>query len=329
MEEIPDYIQTILLRKFQGASAKGDDKIIGDWLSRHPEHREEISQLTATWHRANEWAEEMDFDTDTAWLNVNQRVRLSTEKGNGTAGTVLRINFFVKIAVAAAIAVGFIFFGWWQYNRQQEVFTTVTATADQHLTLPDGTTVWLRKGTIFSYPGVFHAKERKVYLSGEAFFDVKTVVQQPFQVETQKGMITVLGTSFVVNTANQQERVAVVTGKVLFADKAYPEKQCTLSAHEEALFTGKTFERKTFTSSPLQWQQDELSFTSAALKEVVKTLTIYYGNPVKIDTTQESGAGEIHITASFTKEPLSEVIDEIVKLTGLHYRNQQDTIILY
>lgn len=329
MEELPDYIQTILLRKFHGVSTKADDKIIADWLSRYPAHNEEINQLTATWHQANEWAQETEFDTATAWSKVDQRVTLATEKTNGPTGTMLWINSFLKIAAVAAIAAGFIFCGWWQYNHRKEILTTISATADQHITLSDGTTVWLRKGAIISFPEIFHAEERKVHLSGEAFFDVKTIVRQPFRVETQKGLITVLGTSFLINAANQQERVAVITGKVLFADKAYPQKQCTLSAHEEALFTGKAFERKTFTGSPLQWQRDELSFTGATLKDVVKTLTLYYGSPVKIDTTQESGAGEIIITASFTKEPLSEVVDEMTKLTGLHYRSRQDTIILY
>ncbi|NLU91973.1 FecR family protein [Chitinophaga sp. Ak27] len=329
MEQLPDHIKKLLLRKLHGISAKADDKIIADWASQDPAYEEEIAQLTTTWRMTDEWLEEKEFDTSSAWSKIDQRIALATEKKNDTTNTVFWMNTLLKTLVAAAIVAGFIFGGWFWYNKRQESFTIITAATDQHITLSEGTTVWLRKGATIRFPQIFKADERKIYLSGEAYFDVKTIIQQPFRIETGKGLITVLGTSFLVNAGQQHERVAVVTGKVLFADKDHPQKRCTLSANEEAIFTGETFERKTFTSSPLQWQQEELSFRSTSLKEVIQTLTIFYNHPVKIDSTQTPGAGEISITASFGKESLYQAVDEIAKLTGLHYRQQQDTLILY
>lgn len=329
MQELPDHIKDILLRKLHGEAAEADEKLIAYWVSQYPSGQEEIDQLLATWQQTDKWAEELTFDTNTAWAKVHERITVSQTHKNNTPGNIFNIRSVFKIAVAAAVIAGLIFGGWWLHNKQQQSFTTITATADQHLSLPEGTTVWLRKGASIRFPVAFNGKERRIRLSGEAFFDVKTIAEQPFLVETSKGLITVLGTSFLVNAGPKEERAAVITGKILFAAKDHPQKNCILSAHEEALFNGEAFERKTFTSSPLQWQQEELSFNSIPLKEMTQTLTIYYNTPVNIDSSKNPGVGEIVITASFENESLVQAIEEITKLTGLHYRQNQDSIIIY
>ncbi|MBO9729817.1 MAG: FecR family protein [Chitinophaga sp.] len=328
MQELPNHIIDTLLKKLHGTSTKADDKLIADWMSNHPADQDHIHQFLDTWKQTDEWAAENTFDTTFAWSKVNDRITLNNEFANNTSNKTFRMRPLLKLIAAAAI-VSFIFSGWWLFNKSRPAFNTITATADQHLTLSDGTKVWLRKGASISFPKEFTDNKRKIQLSGEAFFDVKTVADQPFLIETKKGLITVLGTSFLVNAGAKGERVAVVTGKIRFADRNDPQKSCILSAHEEALFSGETFDKKTFTGTNLQWQEEELSFGGIRLKEIVESLTIYYSTAVKIDSTQESGIGEIAITASFNKESLIQVVDELTKLTGLHYRQKQDTIILY
>lgn len=329
MEELPDYIKKILLRQFKGEPAKVDSKIIKDWIQQHPAQKREIEELTTTWQSSNELLKEPEFDAATAWIKLDQRIATETEKKNDPSRSVFWINTLAKVMIAAAIVAGFIVAGWWMHRHRQDALTTVAALTDQHLSLPDGTSVWLRKGASIRFPNVFNNHERKVLLTGEAFFDVKPANNQPFRIETGKGLIEVLGTSFLVNAGSQQERVAVVTGKVLFADKDHPQRQCILTANEEAVFTGAAFERKTFTDHRLPWETDELNFQESSLKQVTETLTIYYDSPVKIDTTLTSGVAHLTISASFKNQALKQVVEEITKLTGTHYRNHQDTIILY
>jgi ferric-dicitrate binding protein FerR (iron transport regulator) len=328
MEELPDYMKKILFRQFKGEPAKVDSSIIKDWIRRHPAQKQEIEELTATWQLSNELLQEPEFDAAAAWIKLDRRIAIETEKKNDTTRPVFRITTIAKVMVAAIVA-GLIIAGWWMHRHRQDALTTVAALTDQHLSLPDGTAVWLRKGATIRFPGVFSTRERKILLTGEAFFDVKPADKQPFRIETGKGLIEVLGTSFLVNAGSQQERVAVVTGKVLFAAKDHPQQQCILTANEEAVFTGAAFERKTFTDHRLPWETDELNFQETSLKQVTESLTIYYDSPVKIDTTLASGIERLTITGSFKNQTLSQVLEEITKLTGTHYRNHQDTIILY
>lgn len=328
MEALPEYIKKILLRQLKGESAKVDSGIIKDWIEQQPEQKREIEQLIATWQLSNELLKEPEFDIAAAWMNLDKRITTEKEKKRHIFPPVFRISSLQKM-IAAAIIAGCIIAGGWMYYRQHNALTTVVVATDQHLSLPDGTTVWLRKGASIRFPRAFEGRERKVALTGEAFFDVKPADNQPFRIETGKGLIEVLGTSFLVNAGSRQERVAVVTGKVLFADKDHPQNQCILTANEEAVFTGAAFERNAFANHHLPWGKNELNFQEASLEQVTETLTIYYNSPVKIDTTLITNARRLAITASFKEQALTQVVEEITKLTGLHYKHHQDTIVLY
>ncbi len=55
------------------------------------------------------------------------------------------------------------------------------------------------------YPVKFDEKERKVYLSGEAYFEVAKDPERPFFVEMEGVEVRVYGTSFNVNTHQERE----------------------------------------------------------------------------------------------------------------------------
>ena len=82
--------------------------------------------------------------------------------------------------------------------------------------LADGTKVWLNSASRLIYPQSFMGKERRVVLSGEAFFDVAHDAERPFIVETSRMNVKVLGTRFNVNDYDDNEEVSttLVNGSV-------------------------------------------------------------------------------------------------------------------
>mgnify|MGYP002557141167 CR=1 FL=1 len=69
------------------------------------------------------------------------------------------------------------------------------------LTLSDGTRVWLNSDTQLKYPSTFKGqKSRKVWLTGEAYFEVAKDPEHPFYVSTGQVDVRVYGTQFNVNT---------------------------------------------------------------------------------------------------------------------------------
>ncbi|MGJ1267619.1 FecR family protein [Sphingobacterium spiritivorum] len=69
------------------------------------------------------------------------------------------------------------------------------------ITLSDGTKIWLNASSSIRYPLSFsNQKERKVELIGEAYFEVKKNVDQPFIVTSRNQEVKVLGTHFNINS---------------------------------------------------------------------------------------------------------------------------------
>ena len=83
------------------------------------------------------------------------------------------------------------------------------------LRLADGTTVILNSETRIRFPNSFIGTERKIFLSGEAYFNVARDETRPFLVEFLGGSVRVLGTQFNVKAYMGQNIFAtLVSGKV-------------------------------------------------------------------------------------------------------------------
>jgi ferric-dicitrate binding protein FerR (iron transport regulator) len=79
------------------------------------------------------------------------------------------------------------------------------------LTLTDGTKVWLNTGSSLTYPVAFAGKERKVAITGEAYFEVTDNARMPFTVEKLHDdvKILVLGTHFNVNAYDDETAMKI------------------------------------------------------------------------------------------------------------------------
>ena len=87
--------------------------------------------------------------------------------------------------------------------------------------LGDGTHIWVNSGSRLVYPSSFGNKKRKVFLMGEAYFEVANNTGKPFRVETSELDVDVLGTSFNVSSYQEDKSIetVVVEGKVQIRKK--------------------------------------------------------------------------------------------------------------
>ena len=87
------------------------------------------------------------------------------------------------------------------------------------ITLSDGTIVYLNAESELRYPVKFVGEDRRVYLSGEAYFDVVHDKAHPFVVDVKNSTVRVLGTSFDVRAYADEDEVltTLVQGSVRFS----------------------------------------------------------------------------------------------------------------
>lgn len=76
---------------------------------------------------------------------------------------------------------------------------------DFNITLADGSVAWLNTESMLEFPAVFAGSERKVTLSGEAFFEVASDKTHPFKVTTAEGAeVVATGTQFAVKAYHDE-----------------------------------------------------------------------------------------------------------------------------
>lgn len=84
------------------------------------------------------------------------------------------------------------------------------------ITLSDGSRVWLNNESSIRFPLAFGSEERKVVITGEAYFEVAKDARKPFIVEAGEMEVEVLGTQFNVNSYSEEPviRTTLLEGKV-------------------------------------------------------------------------------------------------------------------
>lgn len=75
------------------------------------------------------------------------------------------------------------------------------------LVLPDGSKVWLNSSSSIRFPTAFNGDERKVELTGEAYFEVAKNAAKPFKVSVKEMEVQVLGTHFNIMAYDDEKSI--------------------------------------------------------------------------------------------------------------------------
>lgn len=179
------------------------------------------------WEELRKMGGDNEVDVDRAWTKVLSRIKESGETEIKAPAKVvpLRTNL-MKIAAAAIVILGLGIAGLYiTGNGILSKKISVTTDINQknlEVTLPDGSIVILNRETILSYRASFGKRDRRVFLSGEAFFDIEPDRVNPFIIDAGKAKVKVLGTSFNVITSNPDSAVEVFvkSGQVMLSDNS-------------------------------------------------------------------------------------------------------------
>lgn len=136
---------------------------------------------------------------------------------------------------------------------------------DRQITLADGTKVRLSQSSVLLYPSSFQGSaERKVFLTGEAFFDIKHDDKQPFHVSTPYFEITDLGTSFAVSSYTNEDEVSATlkTGKIELRVVGQDDKVYSMNPNDQLIYNVKT---KAITIHQVAADDDGLNWRNKAI----------------------------------------------------------------
>ena len=194
--------------------------------------------------------------------------------------------------------------------------------------LPDGSQVWLNSETTIRFPVRFAAGKREVQLCGEAFFKVCRDTTAPFQVSTENGEITVLGTSFNVSTYREDNywQTTLVEGSVRIAEQG---RTVVLKPSEQYTVDRCSGQRKVASVDAglyTSWVDGKFYFKAYTFEEIVKKLERWYDFTM---VYQDEEVKQMRFTGSINKHsPVTEVLRFLEMTTGIRFKVEGKQIVV-
>jgi ferric-dicitrate binding protein FerR (iron transport regulator) len=249
------------------------------------------------------------------------------------------------LGAVAAAALVLLWFGWMEESQLKPAENYAELTAFKKLiehinstdssirfALPDSSTVALSPGSRFSYASGFtDSATRDIYLSGEAFFEVRKNADKPFRVFSNNLVTRVLGTSFLVRAFETEKDINVVvrSGKVNVFH--LQQEGVLLTANQQAVFSKKKKSLiKKLTDNPVIIRPDiktgQLKFEDRPVSDVLEMLKVAYGLDINYDAERLKGCS---ITADLSEETIYKKLDLICRVINADYEIINSEVYIY
>lgn len=314
-------VETLLDRYLKGETSKDENKHIEKWL-------EENDNPGTRWLS-------MDSNDKDQWLSgIFNDIQESKNKSKVVVLLPRRRNWKAIVAIAATITVilGLYFkLPVFRNNLNPLQFTAMNVPIHQkkELILADGSKVWINESSELKYPKEFSGQIREVYLSGEAYFDIKHDPSKPFIIHTGKITTTVLGTAFNIKEDPELHTVVVTVtrGKVGVANGnkqlgiITPNQQISFNLSDQ-----KAVQTLVDASQVIAWKEKDLHFDNITFAEAAAQLQQRFH--IKISFTNEKLKNCQFTGTALNGEKLDKILKVICIFNNATYKKDTDGNIL-
>ncbi len=155
---------------------------------------------------------------------------------------------------------------------------TVPRCCEYRMVLADGTQVWLNSDSELRFPVNFTGNERRVFLKGEAFFQVAKDEMKPFRVETGVLEIEALGTQFDVSAYQDDGKwmTTLVEGRVRVSDRD-ARQTCILEPGKQALLHNNMLTVSDVNVEEITgWKEGRFVFRNMTMENIARQLERWY-----------------------------------------------------
>lgn len=243
------------------------------WISNNPEKKDVVNQ-------AKNVVLGVSFNKDFVnqkkvaleWAKLESKIKAKNKPIKRKIPSLKQFSFAVTILVLISTGLYFI-------KKNQKITHKTNYGEILTIKLQDGSDVTLNSNSSISY---YKDKTRKVWLSGEAFFQVdkKIATKAKFWVITKDLSVEVYGTSFNVNSKNKKTDVFLEEGNIWLSlkngknKKMIPGNYISYSAKEDKILENISITNATIKTS---WKNGSLIFEGLSLEKAMKKIEEAYG----------------------------------------------------
>jgi transmembrane sensor len=268
---------------------------------------------------------------------IEDQLRYDLRQELSTIRKINRERTGWQIGIAASILLCVV--SLWLLSRHNEipkaeptnlVSTTKNVALGQidSVLLSDGTKVWLNAGSKIEYPEKFDGGERKVKISGEAFFDVTHNAKVPFVIETEQKQVKVYGTSFNVKSYKDEKfTVAVKNGKV-GVKEVNGDKEWLLTKNDLITYSEKSkviLLKNQNLETVLAWKQGDIIFDGKSLNEILPAIQRKYNIKIKLS---HPDIGELQMIGRYKNTSLTTLLEAMKFSLNIGYEKKGGLILI-
>jgi transmembrane sensor len=187
------------------------------------------------------------------------------------------------------------------------------------IVLPDGTRVYLNSESSLQYPVKFVGNERKVKLTGEAYFEVAKNAKMPFRVNvSDKQTVEVLGTHFNISAYKDESTVKTTllegSVKILYRDKEALLKPGQIAVNN--YFSSEFNIHQANINEIMAWRNGVFVFNDENIVSLMKRVSRWYD----IDVTFKGDMSNINIIGNYSRgKTLSGLLKNIQLTNKVHF----------
>ncbi len=194
-----------------------------------------------------------------------------------------------------------------------------------HLTLADGTQVWLNAASSLRYPTTFTGKERKVELTGEAYFEVIHNNKMPFKVIANGQEIEDIGTHFNVNAYTDElvTKTTLLEGAVKVSQNK--NSKFLTPGQQVSINTSGTFNiSEPDLDEVVAWKNGMFQFNDVDIESVMRQIARWYN----VDVSFEGTIPTYTVHGKISRNSNASQVLKILELGGINFKIEGRKIIL-
>lgn len=320
----------MIVRYFNGKCQDDEKRQIIRWANESDEYARQLFEWEELYFLGKRADESEKIKLQQAERRLFERIREEEKAGNGTR-KVFRLSVWMKYAEVIALVVAFSGLGvWYLGDGLRDEWKTV-ATAEGkvvEVVLPDSSRVWVNENSVLEYPERFTEKNRRLRLSGEAYFEVTKDRHKPFIVCGEDMNVQVLGTKFNFKNAPTCRIVeaSLLEGEIK-AEGVHTEGTITLSPGQKVELNKGTGQMKVMATDAMLdavWHSDMVRLQNAGIIRIARLLEEIYDVTVILSPDVEKVAtysGELK-----KKGTATEMLDALKQTLHIEYKKHNDVI---
>ncbi len=321
----------LIVRYLEHRCSEVEKKKVEEWIRASESNQEMFETAKRIWSATE--AQPHLWRTDAAWQKISTRLKEkevakilplhnTVQKETFEYSHKSRFSWVFRYVAMIIVIIGISWMGVQLFyssdhpavvaSLYQKVITTQKGQRKK-LTLKDGTQIVLAPDSRLKIEKDYNQNERRVYLEGEAYFQVTYNKEHPFRVETAKSIAHDLGTVFNIKAYPKDERVriVVVEGKVGFQPKGnVSQKKMMVLKRGNSLsynnISGKLAVSNIKIDRYVNWVNGVLDIDNQTFVGLTKDLERWYNVRIEV---RDTAFNNKHITAEFK---LNKSIDEIL-----------------